>query len=113
MQRMPVANAEVLLRIAECALTLVSETRRDVDQAPGRHFELVSDQGSLWGGRGGQRKHSHVDQPRSRLSESPLPATEGQADGRDQHRIHRCAHGQKSSLKWPLRRILTQRLKRN
>ena len=80
-------------------LTLVSETRRDVEQAPGRHFELLSDQGSLWGGGGGQREHSHVDQPRSRLSESPLLASEGQAHGRDQHRIHRCTHGQESRLK--------------
>ena len=68
---------------AVAALALVSETRRDVDQAPGRHSELLPDQGALWGGRGGQREHSHVDQPRARLSESPLPAPEGQADGRD------------------------------
>src|SRR5207248_4668242 len=68
---------------AVAALALVSETRRDVDQAPGRDSKLLSDQSALRGGRGGQREHSHVDQPRARLSESPLPAPEGQADGCD------------------------------
>src|SRR3954471_1640261 len=66
---------------AVAALALVSETRRDGDQAPGRHSKLLSDQGTLRGRRGGQRKYSHADQSRPRLSESPLPATEGQADG--------------------------------
>src|SRR6202050_5323127 len=68
---------------AVAAIALVSETRRDVDQAPGRHSKLLSDPGALWGGRSGQREYSHVDQPWARLSESPLPAPEGQADGRD------------------------------
>src|SRR5215471_3646233 len=97
--------------IAVAALTLVSENRRHVDPAPGRHFELLSDQGSLWGGRGGQREHSHADQPRARLSEPPLPTPEGQADGRGKYRIHRCSHGQESSLKWPIRQILAQSAK--
>jgi len=68
--------------IAVAALALVSETRRYVGQASGRHSKLLSDQGTLRGGRGGKREYSHADQPRSRLSESPLPAPEGQADGR-------------------------------
>jgi hypothetical protein len=34
--------------IAVGALALISETRCDVDQAPGRHLELLSDQSSLW-----------------------------------------------------------------
>src|SRR6516162_6798100 len=96
---------------AVAALAFVSEARRDVDQAPGRHFELLSDQGPLRGGRGSQRKHSHADQPWARLSESPLPAPKGQADGRDQHRIYCCAHVQESRLKWPIRQILAQRRK--
>src|SRR6202167_4900381 len=37
------------------ALTPISEPRRDVNQAPGRHFELLSDQGSLRRSRGGER----------------------------------------------------------
>ena len=94
--------------IAVAAIALISEARCDVDQALGRHLELLPDPGALWGGRGSQREHSHVDQPRARLSESPLLAAEGQADGRDQRRIHRRSHRQESSLKWPIRRILTQ-----
>jgi hypothetical protein len=66
---------------AVAAPALVSETRRDVDPAPGRHSQLLSDQGALRCGRSGQREHSYVDQPRTRLSESPLPAPEGQANG--------------------------------
>src|SRR6202043_851843 len=42
--------------IAVAATALISETRRDVDQAPGRHSQLLSDEGTLWGGRGGQRE---------------------------------------------------------
>src|ERR1700687_4066429 len=68
---------------AVAAPALVPETRRDVAQAPRRNSELLPDQGALWGGRGSQREHSHADQPRARLSESPLSALEGQADGRD------------------------------
>src|SRR5277367_3209864 len=34
------------------AIALVSETRLDVDQAPGRHSQLLSDQGAFWRGRG-------------------------------------------------------------
>src|SRR5580658_2046665 len=94
--------------IAVAALTPISETRRDVNQAPGRHFELLSDQGSLRRSRGGEREYSHVDQSRPRLSESRLPAVEGQADGRDKRRIHRRSHPQESSLKWPICRILAQ-----
>src|SRR3954454_8778730 len=37
---------------AVAALTLIPETRRNVDQAPGRHFKLLSHQGSLWSSRG-------------------------------------------------------------
>src|SRR5580658_7247925 len=99
--------------IAVAALTPISETRRDVNQAPGRHFELLSDQGSLRRSRGGEREYSHVDQSRPRLSESRLPAVEGQADGRDKRRIHRRSHPQESSLKWPICRILAQSLKIN
>src|SRR5512132_839085 len=76
-------SGEVDGSIAVAALALVSETRRDVDQASGRHSKLLSNQGTVRGGRGCQREHPHVDQPRSRLSESPLPAPEGQADGCD------------------------------
>src|SRR5450432_3560935 len=61
---------------AVTALAPIAEARRDVAQAPRRNSELLPDQGALWGGRGGQRKHSHVDQPRTRLSESPLSAPE-------------------------------------
>src|SRR5580765_8183798 len=93
---------------AVAALAFVSETRRDVNQAPGRHSKLLSNQGSLRGGRSGQRKHSHAYQSRPRLSESPLPAAEGQEDGRGERRIPRCSHGQESSLKWPGRQILAQ-----
>src|ERR1700691_4576248 len=99
--------------IAVAALTPISETRRDVNQAPGRHFELLSDQGSLRRSRGGEREYSHVDQSRPRLSESRLPAVEGQADGRDKRRIHRRSHPQESSLKWPICRILAQSRKKN
>ena len=63
--------------------------------------ELLPDQGALWSGRGRQRKHSHVDQPRPRLQEPPLSALEGQADGRDQRRIHRSSQHEESRVKWP------------
>src|ERR1700736_3934238 len=101
-------SAEVDRSVAVAAAAIVSETGRDVAQAPRRNPELLPDQGPLWGSRGGEREHSHVDQPRARVSESPLPATEGQAHGRGQHRIHRGSHGQASSLKWPIGRILAQ-----
>jgi transposase len=58
----------------------VFKARCDVDQTPGRHLELLPDQGALWRSRGSQREHSHVDQLRAGLSESSLPAAEGQAD---------------------------------
>ena len=38
-------------------------------------------------------EHSDADQPWSRVSKSPLPAPEGQADGGDQRRIHCRSHG--------------------
>src|SRR5271163_309641 len=59
-------------------------TRRDVAEAPGRHCELLPDEGPLWSGRSRQRKHSHADQPRPRLQEPAVPAVEGQAAGREQ-----------------------------
>src|SRR5215469_6600896 len=90
------------------ALALISRARCDVDQTPGRHLELLPDEGALWGSRGSQREHSHVDQPRMGLSESSLPAAESQADGRDKCRIHRRSYPQESGLKWPIYRILNQ-----
>ena len=74
-------------------------TRRDVAEAPGWDCELLPDQGSLWSGRGRQRQHSHADQPRARLQEPALPAVEGQADGRDQHRIHPGLQREESRVK--------------
>src|SRR6516165_2485021 len=71
----------------------VQGTRRDAAKARGRHRELLREQGSLWRSRGRQWEHSDADQPWSRVSKSPLPASEGQADGGDQRRIHCRSHG--------------------
>src|SRR5262249_19391950 len=71
----------------------VSENPRDAAEAPGQARELLRDPGALWRSRGRQWEHSDADQPWSRVSKSPLPAPEGQADGGYQRRIHRCSHG--------------------
>src|ERR1700722_11967585 len=86
----------------------IRETSRDAVEASAWHPELLSDQGSVRSGRGRQWEHSYADQPRPRLSESPLYAPEGRANGSDQRRIHRCSRDQESCLKMDLRRILAQ-----
>src|ERR1035441_10632779 len=83
------------------ATEAVREAGRDVAEALGRDCELLRNQGSLRGCGSPQWKHSHADQPRTGLSEPSLFAAEGQAAGREQHRIHRAHHREESRVKWP------------
>src|SRR5260370_38379979 len=76
----------------------VRETRGDATEACGWHCELLRDSNPLWRSRGGQRKHSHADQPGPRLPEPSLHAPEGKTHGNGQRGIHRGPHGPKSRL---------------
>ena len=76
--------AEVVGSTEVAAAEAVRETRRYAGEAPGRHCQLLPDQGPH--GRSGsrQRQHSHADQSRPRLQEPALPAAQGQAPGGQQ-----------------------------
>ena len=89
--------AEVDGSTAVAAPALVSETRRDAAQAPRRNSELLPDQGALRSRRGHQWQHPHADQPRPRLQEHALSATESKAHGRHQHRIRRFSENRKAA----------------
>src|SRR5260370_24436237 len=88
------------------AVDSVREAGRHAAEAPGGHSELLPDQGSFRSGRGRQWKHSHADQPWSRLQKPAISPTEGQPDGSHQHRIPRHSPDKENYVKWPFRRIL-------
>src|ERR1039457_5257554 len=84
------------------AVGSVRETRGDAAETRGWHCQLLRDQSPLRRSRGRQWKHPHADQPWPRLQEPALSAAEGQADGRDEPRIHRPPQNEGSRVKWHL-----------
>src|SRR2546428_6499995 len=78
--------AEVDRSTEVAAAEAVREARRDAAEAPGRHCELLPDQGPLWSRGGRQREHSHADRSGTRLQELAVSPPEGQANGRSEHR---------------------------
>src|SRR5580693_4032616 len=83
---------------AVAALTRLSEARRDAAQTPPGNLELLPHPSSLRCCGGDQRQHPYADQPRTRLYEHALPATESSTHGRDQHRICRFSENQESRV---------------
>src|SRR5262245_6147201 len=102
-------SAEVDRSAAVATSALVSETRRDVDQAPRRNSELLPDQGALRSRRGHQWQHPHVDQPGTRLQEHALSTVESEAYGRHEHRIRRFSENQESRVECRFLQIPAQR----
>ena len=86
----------------------VRGTGRYTIEAPGRHRQLLPDQGPH--GRSGSRQRQHPDahQSRARLQKPALPAAQGQATGRQQPRTHCRAQNRESRVICPLCQILAQ-----
>jgi transposase len=90
------------------AAPALRETCRHTIEAPGRHRELLPDQGP--DGCGGSRQWQHPDahQSRARLHQPALPAAQGQATGGKQPRTPRCTQNRESRVIRPLCQILAQ-----
>src|SRR5215467_1709036 len=90
------------------APALVSETRRDVAQAPRRDSELLSDQSALRRRRSHQWQHPHANKPRTWLQEHALSTIESKANGRHQHRVRRLSQNRESRVECHSLRIPAQ-----